>query len=151
MYTQEQRAEIQARICRGIAAGFSIKKCREQMPDLPAESLIFQWLTDDDGFSEQYARARTVRADARAERIDDVVDQLGSGKIDHNTARVMIDAEKWQAGKENAKRYGDRLALDADVNVNLSEQQLESRLAQLLGKAGVAVSDRGKGTPEEAA
>jgi hypothetical protein len=55
-----------------------------------------------------YARAREHRAEARADRIDDYIEQLLTGKLDANVARVAIDAEKWQASKEQPKRFGDR-------------------------------------------
>jgi hypothetical protein len=34
--------------------------------------------------------------------------------LEPNAARVVIDAIKWQAGKENNARYGDRIAIEDD-------------------------------------
>ena len=93
---------------------------------------------DDEELSDQYARARERRADARAERIDEITDEVKLGTLGANEARVIIDAEKWQAGKENSKRYGDKLDLSGDFNVRLPDDQVEARIAHLLGKAGVA-------------
>lgn len=150
MYSDEQRKAIEDGFCRLIAAGLSIKKaCKVE--GMPAESTIFGWLYDSEDFSEQYARARERRADARAERIDEYCERVDSGELKADAARVIIDAEKWQAGKENSKRYGDRLQLDGDMNVKLTDQQLESRLALLLGKAGNNQSPSGERAPEEAA
>jgi hypothetical protein len=35
--------------------------------------------------------------------------------IDPQAGRVLIDAIKWQAGKENQGRYGDRIMVEADA------------------------------------
>ena len=143
----ENRKAAQDKFCRLIAEGLSIKKACA-IDGTPPERTIFEWLYDDEEFSQQYARARERRADARAERIDDISERLDRGDLDHNQARVMIDAEKWQAGKENAKRYGDKLSLDGDFNIKLPDEQIESRLAFLIGKAGIAGSLGGTGAPE---
>lgn len=146
-YTQEQRKEIGDRLCRGIAAGLSVAKCCAQ-DGMPSKETIFQWLMDDEELSDQYARARERRADARAERIDEITDEVKLGTLGANEARVIIDAEKWQAGKENSKRYGDKLDLTGDFNVKLPDEQVESRLAHLLRKAGAIGALGGTGTPE---
>lgn len=143
-YSDAQRQEIIQGFCRLIAAGLSVKKACI-VDGMPAESTIFLWLYEDDDFSEHYARARERRADARAERIDDICQKVESGELKPDAARVIIDAEKWQAGKENAKRYGDRLQLDADMNVNMTDAQLDTRLAKLLGKAGASSAPSGEG------
>lgn len=144
-YSPEERALKQEGICRLIAAGLSIRKACAVSEDKIAESTVFKWLYEDADFSEQYARARERRADARAERIDDICDRVASGDLKPDAGRVIIDAEKWQAGKENSKRYGDRLQLDADMNVNMTDDQLDARLAKLLGKAGAAGASGGEG------
>jgi hypothetical protein len=118
---------------------------------MPSKDTVFQWLMDDAEFSDQYARARERRADARAERIDDLCDDVKAGTLKPDAARVIIDAEKWQAGKENSKRYGDKLTLDGDMNLKLTDEQLESRLSHLLGKAGTHIAAGGAGAAEKAA
>lgn len=136
-YSPEEKARVQEGFCRLIAAGLSIRKaCATE--GMPADSTIYLWLYEDEVFSEQYARARERRADARSERIDDICADVKAGTLEPNAAKVIIDAEKWQAGKENAKRYGDRLQLDADITTTMSDAQLESRLSKLLGKAGAS-------------
>lgn len=138
---------MQAHICEQIANGRSLVSILREDEGMPSRPTVTGWILNDERFSSNYTRAREAQADFYADEIADIADH----EEDPDKARIRIDARKWAAGKLKPKVYGDRLQLDADVNVNLSEQQLESRLAQLLGKAGVAVSDRGKGTPEEAA
>jgi len=57
-------------------------------------------------------RARESRADVRFESIDQIMDDLKAGIIDAQQARVMMDAIKWQCGKEKALVYGDSKTVD---------------------------------------
>jgi hypothetical protein len=63
-----------------------------------------------------YVRAREYRADARFEKADDVIQELREGKIDAQSARVMLDNIKWQTAKEAPKRYGDKLDVTTGGN-----------------------------------
>lgn len=76
--------------------------------DMPAEGTVYGWLRDHEDFSKDYARAREVRAYRRGEDMDELVDQVRTGDIKPDAARVMMDAMKWQAGRENAK-FGDKI------------------------------------------
>jgi hypothetical protein len=60
-------------------------------------------------FAVNYARAREARADARSDKIDRPIDQMLKGEIKSDVARVAIDALRWQAGREQPKRYGDKI------------------------------------------
>ena len=44
--------------------------------------------------------------------IDRICRDALSGQLDPNAARVAIDAQKWIAGKENARKYGDRQQIE---------------------------------------
>lgn len=114
---------------------------------MPAYSTVTEWRQEDETFAANYARAREDQADYLAEEIISIADEAK----DANLARLQVDARKWKAGKLKPKVYGERLQLDGDMKVTLTDDQLESRLAQLLGKAGTAVAARGEGTQEEAA
>lgn len=120
--------EVAERVCARIAQGDSVRKaCRGE--GYPSWRTFMRWLaTSDpeqaegeekkvgpfDALRQHYARAREIRADARFERIDNVVVDMRKGKINDRQARVEIDALKWQAGKENARRYGDAVTLRGD-------------------------------------
>lgn len=117
-YTQD----LAERVCVLIAQGDSVAKIGE-MDGMPDARTIFRWLASNAGgdeddpasFRQQYMRARASRADARFERLDEIMEKVGNGLLDPAAARVMMDAIKWQSGKENAKRYGEKVQLaDAD-------------------------------------
>jgi hypothetical protein len=73
---------------------------------------FFKELKKSPALADEYARARAARADARFESVDQIKDELREGKIDHHQARVIIDAIKWQAGKEKPKVYGDKSTIE---------------------------------------
>lgn len=114
--------ELMAEICARVAAGSNLRRISME-PGMPALSTVFDWFSRDQTFSENYARARMSRADARADQIDEIADGVLKGKIGANEARVVIDALKWQAGKEQPKRYGDRIDVEhagkVDVEVTI--------------------------------
>jgi DNA-binding NarL/FixJ family response regulator len=92
---------------------------------------------------QAYARARKCRADARAEQIDEIVRRTMLPKdaeeyLEPNAARVVIDAIKWQAGKENNARYGDRLAIEDNRPKAITTR--EEALATL-ASSGLSVAD----------
>lgn len=91
---------------------------------------MMAWIDKDDARIEQYARARESQADKLAEDVLAIADELtieakhqgedvtldvSASAVARN--RLRVDARKWLAGKMAPKRYGDRLALDADVKV----------------------------------
>lgn len=93
-------------ICQRISSGLSFKAACEGIAGV---STAFAWLASRPSFREMYTRARETRADTRFEKIDDVVADMRAGIIDSQMARVEIDAIKWQASKESAVHYGDKV------------------------------------------
>lgn len=103
--------EIGNRICELVADRVAVFRI-VQMEGMPDESTLYRWRRNIPEFRQNYARAREERADARQDRIDFIAEQCGEGALDPQIARVMIDAEKWQMGKEQPKRYGDKVEID---------------------------------------
>lgn len=119
--------EIGDAICERIALGESVRSiCDDEA--MPSMSTVFKWLSDNKAFSEQYARAREVQADAL---FDDIIDIADDGRNDWmekknadgenigwqengealRRSQLRIDARKWMAGKLRPKKYGEKLAL----------------------------------------
>lgn len=130
----EYTAKIAEEICTRVALGETLNAISRD-PRMPSNKTMHAWRLKHEEFGNNYAHAREARADARSERIDSITEQMLQGLIEPNAARVAIDAEKWQAGKEQPKKYGDKLTLDGDLKVTMSEDQLDSRLGALLAKA----------------
>lgn len=105
-------------ICAHIADGKSVRALCEY-PGMPDKTTIFRWLVKYEGFRQQYIRARGERATARFEKIDDVIQDMRNDIIDHKKARVEIEAIKWQLGREDAAKYGDRIIHAGDEHAPL--------------------------------
>lgn len=94
-------------ICDLVAEGQNLFRIGK-LNGFPPRWKIYEWFRENPDFADNYARAREDRADWRAARIDDITAKLLDAAIDPGAARVAIDAEKWQAGKEKPKVYGDK-------------------------------------------
>lgn len=139
-WTPEKKAAIQEYILEQLAIGRSLVSiCKE--PGTPSYVLVSTWRNEDEEFFKKYMRAREDQADYIADEITDIADHA----TDANVARLQIDARKWKAGKLRPKVYGDRIDISADVSLSVSDEQVESRVAQLLRKAGASGSSGGEG------
>ena len=100
--------EMAESICEGLAKGSSLPEvCADK--GMPDDSTVYRWLDKHEEFQEQYARARERQGEHWAVEGLKVIKALRAGEIDANSARVMIDAFKWYAGKLKPKVYGDHL------------------------------------------
>lgn len=161
--TKSERTKVQTSICERMIEGESLRAiCSDD--DMPAASTVFRWLGDDEGFREQYARAREAQADAIFDEIleiaddgrNDYVEKLrqDGGKdtafdAEHvQRSRLRVDARKWVASKLAPKKYGDDLRLrhaDADggrLIDNMTSEQIAVRLASVVAgiqrRAGIS-------------
>lgn len=64
-------------------------------------------LFDMEAVSE-YARALAVLAEHHADRISASIEEAKRGEIDHQIARLEVDAHKWLASKMLPRRYSDK-------------------------------------------
>lgn len=56
----------------------------------------------------EYAGALASLARDQAEKLEQTIDDMRAGVIDHQMARVEIDARKWFASKFLPKQFGDK-------------------------------------------
>jgi len=113
--------EIANEICSRLVDGKSLKKICE-MDDMPSKSTVFKWLSENETFSDKYARAREAQADTLADEIIDIADdgendtyEDDEGNVRTNQdviarSRLRVDARKWIASKLKPKKYGDKLS-----------------------------------------
>ena len=131
-YTDEKADEI----CELVAEGENLNIISKK-DGFPARSTIYKWLNDNERFSNNYTRAIKHRADARFDKINQVIDDMRNSVIDSQMARVEIDAYKWQAGKENSQKYGDRT-----IHANDKENPITSVMGLIDGKSsGIPETD----------
>lgn len=99
-------------VCRLITEGVSVQNgCKELGI---STSTFYQALRNSELLEKEYTRARETRADVRFEKLQDLLDEVKAGAIEPHAARVILDAIKWQTGKEKAKVYGDAMIVRGD-------------------------------------
>lgn len=125
---------------------------------MPSESLVRKWVMQDEEFSAQYARAREAGMEALGDEILQIADSQegdvittedGREIVNHDAiqrAKLRVDTRKWLMSKIAPKKYGDRLDLNHSGGIaTLTDDALDARLTQLLGKAGAAAALGGEG------
>lgn len=103
-------------ICERIADGESLRSiCRDD--EMPNKATVFRWLTRNQPFSDQYARARETQADTLFDDMLEIADGHGEridedGKTllasDVQRDRLAVETRKWMAGKLKGK-YSDKV------------------------------------------
>lgn len=129
----EYTEEIADAICARIAEGESVRAiCKSD--ESPAMSTIFKWLRDNPSFSEQYARAKEIQAEAFSDELLDIADdgvndfveiQKKNGAVvlcdqeNIQRSKLRVDTRKWLMSKFAPKKYGDKLAIDGNLAVGV--------------------------------
>lgn len=89
-----------------VANGMSVvKACKDR--NISTRS-FYDYIETDEELKQTYTRAREDRGDTCTDKIEEYQRKLEHGEIDAQTARVLIDTEKWKAGKFNQRMYGDK-------------------------------------------
>lgn len=102
--------ELADRICDLLSDGISLRRvCGRR--GMPSKVTVLSWLRTNDRFLTQYIRAKDESADALADDIADIADDVRRGKLDPNAGRVAGDLKKWSASKLKPKKYGDKVDL----------------------------------------
>lgn len=88
--------------------------------------------------ADQYARATEALARDQVEKLETTIEELRSGDISPEVAKIEIDARKWIASKLFKPTWGDKVALDhagaLDVRATVDVGGLtEEQLATLAG------------------
>ncbi len=113
--------ELADSICAELAEGISLRTVCD--PDsMPNKSTVFRWLRTQEGFSDQYARAKTDSADAL---LEDMLHIADDDKEDVQRSRLRVDVRKWAASKLKPKKYGDKTIHSGDPDNPLLPEKLE--------------------------
>jgi len=111
-------------ICERIADGESLRSiCSDD--DMPSKAAVFKWLAKDSSLVDQYAHARDTQADTLfddclsiADQYDSMTEKLEGGTDHIQRAKLRIDTRKWMAGKLRPKKYGDKIAVGGDKDMD---------------------------------
>lgn len=151
--------ELAARICERLSAGETLRAvCRDE--EMPTHSAVLGWAAKDDGFSDQYARAREAGYLQMAEELleiaddgtNDYVERVRENGTKHvvfdgehvQRSRLRLDTRKWLLSKALPKIYGDKLEIEAthrhDAS-NLTDDELADIIASRRRERVVATKD----------
>lgn len=113
---------------------------------MPSTVTVYDWLQKHPEFANNYTRARETQAEILAEQIVEIADRTHitvtseeTGEetvlpIDHNRARLQVDARKWVASKLKPSVYGDKQQLELSGHLNISFKDVtdEDLLGELI-------------------
>lgn len=107
--------EIAAEICNRMVEGEDLVTiCKS--PGMPHRMTVLRWQDAHPDFAAEYARAREALADFDANRIMQIA--MESSPETANADRVKIAAFQWLAAKRAPKRWGDKVEVEAKVEVS---------------------------------
>ena len=110
-----KQQDIFDRVCTSLTEGNSLEKSLNDIAPEMAVSTFYRWLNEDEkrggSLREEYARAREDQAETLADRL---IATAADPSIDHNRARLIVDAQKWVASKLKPKKYGDKIRHSGD-------------------------------------
>jgi len=124
-------------ICERIANGESLRSiCSDEK--YPAARTVHRWMSENEEFCQQYARACEEREagifDEMLEISDTpligekrkVTDKGEEVSIGDNVerARLMLDARKWVLSRMNPKKYGDKVQTELSGAVQIETRPL---------------------------
>jgi hypothetical protein len=111
--------ELTAIICERVLMRSLRQVCQDE--DMPPEGTVYGWLDKYPAFFDEYARARSVRAFRRETDMDEITDAVRIGTITPEQGRVLIDAIKWQSGRENAPVFGAKVEMKHKGRLTLEQ------------------------------
>lgn len=103
--------ELIDKICELIANGMSLRAVCSQ-EGMPSAVTVCKWLSENQEFSKQYARAREEQAVSFADEIISIADSVEPDSAAVAKAKLQIDSRKWLAAKMAPKKYGDKQEID---------------------------------------
>lgn len=106
--------ELADAICLEIACGDGVNVACEKHKIEPRT--FFRWLLENNDLRQKYMRARDNRADAHFEGSKELMDDLRTGRITSDQARIMLDEIKWKCAKQAPKKYSDKYTVVGDLD-----------------------------------
>jgi hypothetical protein len=114
-------------IARKMADGWSIRRCCRELPDCPKDHhTVLDWEDNIPEFASQITHARARQGDFWVEKGNEIIDTIKDSES-AQVARVQLDWLKWTAGKQNPKRYGDKLDMNVTGELSLASRLKEAR------------------------
>lgn len=146
--------ELAAALCERVAAGESLKKMCLDDPCLPSFGTVFRWLRENPEFDAMYQAAIRVKAHGYVDESVHIADETKKAvdMVQINSAKLRVDTRFRAAAKIDPGAWGDRVKIDAAIDVQatiiagvraLSDDELVAIMAiaeKMLAPAGSAAA-----------
>ena len=135
----EQKTKLDAlgidTVCERIEAGESVGAIADSL-GIPKRTM-WDWIDVDGARSARVRASREKSAEAEDDKAEAVLAVLKADSTPAEVARAreLASHYRWRASKRNPKTYGDKLDLNHSGKVELSDEQVATRLDILLQKA----------------
>ena len=86
---------------------------------------VWSAIMSDEKRRAAHEDAKMSRAHFHASKIEEILEDVESGKIEPSAARVSIDARKCLASKMYPKFFSDKIHLQHDMTVDVRKQHIE--------------------------
>jgi len=78
---------------------------------------VKEWIRRDPVRNEKYEEARISRAEWHVSDIEEMMTEVRDGRLDPASARVIAENKRWIASRMDPHLWGDRVQINAEVNV----------------------------------
>jgi hypothetical protein len=99
-------------ICEEVANGRNIIDVLDSNNDFPSWSTFRRWKNEHQELQTLYVKAIQDKSEAVIFEIDEICQELRSGKLEASVANVLIQTLKWKAAKFYPKMFGDNKNVD---------------------------------------
>ena len=137
--------EVMTEILRRLSEGVSIyRTCRDD-DSMPSYARAVEKLNEPE-WKAKYDAARSNRTDKMGDEIAEATRELkelvaaGAPSEMVNAVKLHVNTLQWLMARMNPQGWGDRQTVDLNAKVSVKEQDIDAKLAALLGKAGVSLN-----------
>ena len=132
LYTVDLAEEI----CDQIADGHSLRQICDQ-PGYPDRRTVLRWLGNNPDFVARANAAWQLQAEAMADEMITIIEQMEQGELEPQAARVIVDILKWRAAKLAPKKYGESMQLRhaGAVGVGVAPLEMDAAHAARVARA----------------
>lgn len=112
--------EVRQKVLDRIAEGESLRAiCQDD--DMPGKATVLQWCDEDDEFRTKYARARARQIEGVIDGFADLEEQVLSGEVRPDAAKVVLWSRQWRAEKLKPKVYGAKVENTIELGETVSK------------------------------
>lgn len=122
-------------ICEQVSNGGNIKSILESKDKYPSFPTFCKWKRENDELFNLYINSHQDKAIAIEQEMDNLKDNLLTGKIDASTYNTIVQTLKWKSAKFYPKVFGDNKQIDLNVDdKRLTPEEREKRIKKLKEK-----------------